>query len=135
MTQRERELDELVQQVTQMRHWQKQYFKTRSSDALSLSKRHERRVDLLLESVCQAQQSFLPAANDLTCRALVDSGWSLGMFKHAQAQFTVFATAGFETDFHTLPEYCVVRGDQVVGLLAKLTEQVLAAAPSRGGRG
>lgn len=31
--------------VSEMRHWQKEYFRTRSAFALEESKRHEKRVD------------------------------------------------------------------------------------------
>lgn len=50
------DLARLIEAVAEMRHCQREYFRTRSGDALSMSKRAEKRVDALLAELSEASQ-------------------------------------------------------------------------------
>ena len=51
---------ELARVVQEMRHAQKEYFRTRSQSALEQSKRLEKKVDRCCEIVMQEQQNLFP---------------------------------------------------------------------------
>lgn len=52
------DLKQFAELVAIMRHTQKEYFRTRSGDALSESKRLERKVDLALVEINTPQQGL-----------------------------------------------------------------------------
>jgi hypothetical protein len=51
-------MKEFIELVREMRNAQKEYFKTRSKDALNRSKELERKVDNYLQSINNTQQTL-----------------------------------------------------------------------------
>ena len=51
-------MEEFVKKVSEMRHWQKEYFRTRGSVAYGESRRLEREVDRMLGDLQQMKIEF-----------------------------------------------------------------------------